>query len=140
MAAQPIKLREKFGCWLSQPCPIPVDRIHVNMIFKSLLQPPWKEPEGDLQVCLGKLYLRRRRVQPSTIWWCGPLGRTLQSASILRANYGDGEGTKYKQTQPNANKYKQKTKYSQIQTNTKKYKQLIRFRTFASMIDNLQNF
>ena len=98
MAVQPIKLREKFGCcqqaWLSQPCPIPVDRIHVNMIFKSLMQPPWKEPEGDLQVCLGKLYLRRRRVQPSTIWWCGPLGRTLQSAPILRANYGGGEGTK----------------------------------------------
>ena len=74
---------------------------HVNMIFNSLLQTPWKEPEGDLQVCcLGKLYLLEEEVQPSTIWWCGPLGRTLQSASILRANYGGGEGTKYKQMQP----------------------------------------
>ena len=113
----------------------------MNVIFNSLLKTTWKEPEGDLQVCLGKLYLlEEEKVQPSTIWWCGPLGRTLQSASILRANYGDGEGTKYKQIQPNTNKYKQKTKYSQIQTKTKKYKQLIRFRTFASMIDNLQNF
>ena len=80
----------------------------MNVIFNSLLKTTWKEPEGDLQVCLGKLYLRRRRVQPSTICWCGPLGRTLQSASILRANYGDGEGTKYKQ--PSTNKFKQKTK------------------------------
>ena len=65
------------------------------------------------------LFTEEEKVQPSTIWWCGPLGRTLQSASILRANYGDGEGTKYKQ--PSTKKFKQKTKYSQIQTNITKY-------------------
>ena len=111
---------------------------HVNMIFNSLLQTPWKEPEGDLQeCCLGKLYLlEEEKVQPSTIWWCGPLGRTLQSASILRANYGDGEGTKIEQIPANTNKC------NQIQTNITKYKQkteykhLIRSSTFASLIIN----